>query len=176
MVAAKSSARFSMGCRTPRFASRSSLSHRVRCRKEVPVFGRPTCTTFTGAPPPGCAEAYRSSRAAYGIGAARASSFGRRRSRRSDEAWVDPRDDAVRRPAGLASRERHSSGHSHHHRRTTVIMVNTARQTDARTTERPTALDPPLPQYSLPRVLAVWAAAALPMGAMAWLVAPWLAR
>jgi uncharacterized protein len=55
-------------------------------------------------------------------------------------------------------------------------MVNTARQADARTTERPTALDPPLPQYSLPRVLAVWAAAALPMGAMAWLVAPWLAR
>lgn len=32
-----------------------------------------------------------------------------------------------------------------------------------------------LPQYSLVRVLAVWAAAALPMGLMAWVVAPRLA-
>jgi uncharacterized protein len=29
-------------------------------------------------------------------------------------------------------------------------------------------------QYSLAQILAVWAAAALPMGALAWLVAPWL--
>jgi len=33
----------------------------------------------------------------------------------------------------------------------------------------------PLPQYSLPTVLAVWAAAALPMGLLAWVVAPALA-
>jgi membrane protease YdiL (CAAX protease family) len=32
-----------------------------------------------------------------------------------------------------------------------------------------------LPQYSIPQILAVWAAAALPMGALAWLVAPVLA-
>jgi uncharacterized protein len=32
-----------------------------------------------------------------------------------------------------------------------------------------------IPQYSLLRILAVWAAAALPMGALAWLVAPALA-
>ncbi len=32
-----------------------------------------------------------------------------------------------------------------------------------------------IPQYGLPRVLGTWAAAALPMGALAWLVAPWLA-
>lgn len=32
-----------------------------------------------------------------------------------------------------------------------------------------------LPQYSLRRILGVWAAAALPMAALAWLVAPWLA-
>jgi membrane protease YdiL (CAAX protease family) len=31
-----------------------------------------------------------------------------------------------------------------------------------------------LPQYSLAQILAVWAAAALPMGVLAWLVAPWL--
>lgn len=31
------------------------------------------------------------------------------------------------------------------------------------------------PQYSLPRIVGTWAAAALPMGAMAWLVAPRLA-
>src|SRR5918994_6062631 len=29
-------------------------------------------------------------------------------------------------------------------------------------------------QYSLARILAVWAAAALPMGVLAWVVAPWL--
>lgn len=41
---------------------------------------------------------------------------------------------------------------------------------------RPGQPDPPaLPQYSLRRILATWAAAALPMGALAWLVAPWLA-
>lgn len=32
-----------------------------------------------------------------------------------------------------------------------------------------------LPQYSLARILGTWAAAALPMAALAWLVAPWLA-
>lgn len=32
-----------------------------------------------------------------------------------------------------------------------------------------------LPQYSLARILATWAAAALPMGVLAWVVAPWLA-
>src|SRR3954451_22565494 len=31
-----------------------------------------------------------------------------------------------------------------------------------------------LPQYSLAKVLAVWAAAAVPMGLLAWVVAPWL--
>jgi membrane protease YdiL (CAAX protease family) len=33
----------------------------------------------------------------------------------------------------------------------------------------------PIPQYSIPKILAIWAAAALPMGALAWLVAPALA-
>ena len=32
-----------------------------------------------------------------------------------------------------------------------------------------------LPQYSLARILGTWAAAALPMGFLAWVVAPWLA-
>src|SRR5215204_5512865 len=30
-------------------------------------------------------------------------------------------------------------------------------------------------QYSLAKILGVWAAAALPMGALAWVVAPWVA-
>jgi hypothetical protein len=30
-------------------------------------------------------------------------------------------------------------------------------------------------QYSLLKILAVWAAAAVPMGLLAWVVAPWLA-
>jgi hypothetical protein len=29
-------------------------------------------------------------------------------------------------------------------------------------------------QYSLAEILAVWAAAAIPMGVLAWVVAPWL--
>lgn len=33
----------------------------------------------------------------------------------------------------------------------------------------------PIPQYSLGRMLGVWAAAALPMAGLAWVVAPWLA-
>jgi membrane protease YdiL (CAAX protease family) len=33
----------------------------------------------------------------------------------------------------------------------------------------------PVPQYSLTQILGVWAAAALPMAALAWVVAPWLA-
>jgi membrane protease YdiL (CAAX protease family) len=32
-----------------------------------------------------------------------------------------------------------------------------------------------IPQYSLARILAVWAGAALPMAALAWVVAPWVA-
>lgn len=42
--------------------------------------------------------------------------------------------------------------------------------TDARPQEPPA-----LPQYSRLRILAVWAVAALPMAALAWIVAPWLA-
>ena len=40
---------------------------------------------------------------------------------------------------------------------------------------RPSAPDVVIPQYTRPAVLAVWAAAALPMGALAWLAAPRLA-
>ncbi|SDS82974.1 CAAX protease self-immunity [Friedmanniella luteola] len=44
-------------------------------------------------------------------------------------------------------------------------------------TDRPTPGDPtPLPQYSPTRILATWASAALPMAAMAWIVAPLLAH
>ena len=31
-------------------------------------------------------------------------------------------------------------------------------------------------QYSLAQILAVWAAAAVPMGVLAWIVAPWLSH
>jgi membrane protease YdiL (CAAX protease family) len=43
------------------------------------------------------------------------------------------------------------------------------RQTASRWTDRSQ-----LPQYSLTQILAIWAAAALPMGLLAWIVAPWL--
>ena len=33
----------------------------------------------------------------------------------------------------------------------------------------------PIPQYSRRRILGTWAAAALPMAVLAWIVAPWLA-
>jgi membrane protease YdiL (CAAX protease family) len=40
----------------------------------------------------------------------------------------------------------------------------------------PTPIDrPELPQYSLGKIAAVWAAAALPMAFLAWVIAPWLA-
>lgn len=54
-------------------------------------------------------------------------------------------------------------------------MTHTLR-TDARA-GRPPSPDgiPSLPQYSLKQILGTWAAAALPMGALAWLIAPWLA-
>jgi membrane protease YdiL (CAAX protease family) len=50
--------------------------------------------------------------------------------------------------------------------------------TDSTVTAEPlTALEAEqLPQYSLARVLGTWASAALPMAALAWVVAPWLAR
>ena len=44
-----------------------------------------------------------------------------------------------------------------------------AQPTAARSTDRAE-----LPQYSLRQILAIWAAAALPMGLLAWVVAPWL--
>jgi membrane protease YdiL (CAAX protease family) len=55
-------------------------------------------------------------------------------------------------------------------------MTDTFRTTtsDARPS-RPATETPALPQYSLRRILATWAAAALPMAALAWLFAPWLA-
>jgi membrane protease YdiL (CAAX protease family) len=55
-------------------------------------------------------------------------------------------------------------------------MTDAVRTTtsDARPS-RPATETPALPQYSLRRILATWAAAALPMAALAWLFAPWLA-
>jgi membrane protease YdiL (CAAX protease family) len=54
-------------------------------------------------------------------------------------------------------------------------MTDTAHD-PATTVEQHAELEPPpLPQYSLGRVIGTWAAAALPMAALAWLVAPWLA-
>jgi uncharacterized protein len=44
-----------------------------------------------------------------------------------------------------------------------------AQPTAARSTNRTD-----LPQYSLRQILAIWAAAAVPMGLLAWIVAPWL--
>jgi membrane protease YdiL (CAAX protease family) len=47
----------------------------------------------------------------------------------------------------------------------------------AAVSERGTPSSPspqPVPQYSLTRILAVWTAAAVPMGVLAWIVTPWL--
>jgi len=54
-------------------------------------------------------------------------------------------------------------------------MTNTAGKTASTPTVRPTQKEPrQLPQWSLRRVLGTWAAAALPMAALSWVVAPWL--
>jgi uncharacterized protein len=57
-------------------------------------------------------------------------------------------------------------------------MTDASRTTEHnRPVEQFTALDPvEMPQYSLPRILATWAAAALPMAALTWVVAPRLAQ
>ncbi len=47
--------------------------------------------------------------------------------------------------------------------------------TDLRTTPR-AELPTQVRQYTLPRILGTWAMAALPMAAMAWVIAPWLAH
>ncbi len=55
-------------------------------------------------------------------------------------------------------------------------MTDTVRTTTSGARpSRPATETPALPQYSLRRILATWAAAALPMAALAWLFAPWLA-
>jgi membrane protease YdiL (CAAX protease family) len=43
-------------------------------------------------------------------------------------------------------------------------------------TQAPAPTDAALPQYSRRKIAAVWAAAALPMGALSWIVAPWLSH
>jgi uncharacterized protein len=55
-------------------------------------------------------------------------------------------------------------------------MTNTAaKAASTPTVEQPTGQEPrQLPQWSLPRILGTWAAAALPMAALSWVVAPGL--
>jgi membrane protease YdiL (CAAX protease family) len=56
-------------------------------------------------------------------------------------------------------------------------MAHTTPSSVEATTYRPTPGGfTSLPQYRLPRILAIWASAALPMAALAWLVAPLLAH
>ena len=57
-------------------------------------------------------------------------------------------------------------------------MTNTATSPAGPLTaeQPPTAQIPELPQYSLRRIIGTWAAAALPMGVLAWVVAPWMAN
>jgi uncharacterized protein len=55
-----------------------------------------------------------------------------------------------------------------------VAARERAPQTVAHSREPASAPDAEVRQYSLAQILAVWAAAALPMGILAWVVAPWL--
>jgi uncharacterized protein len=55
-----------------------------------------------------------------------------------------------------------------------LTTITAPRPTAERTAATP--IDrPELPQYSLRKIAAIWAAAALPMGFLAWVLAPWLA-
>jgi len=56
-----------------------------------------------------------------------------------------------------------------------AIVSTTGTATSTRIRRRQTADAVAIPQYGIGRILAVWAAAALPMAALAWLVAPALA-
>lgn len=55
-----------------------------------------------------------------------------------------------------------------------VAARERAPKTAAHSREQASAPDAEVRQYSLAQILAVWAAAALPMGVLAWVVAPWL--
>ena len=56
-------------------------------------------------------------------------------------------------------------------------MARTTPSSVEATTSRPTHGDLTLlPQYRLPRILATWASAALPMAALFWGIGPLLAR
>ena len=56
-------------------------------------------------------------------------------------------------------------------------QANSGTPPQPRPSRRGDGPEPPgLPQYSLPRILGTWAAAALPMGVLAWVAAPWLAH
>jgi membrane protease YdiL (CAAX protease family) len=54
-------------------------------------------------------------------------------------------------------------------------MTSTTLPRPAARTAAKSVTEPDLPQYSLGRIAAVWAAAALPMGILSWIVAPLLA-
>ena len=55
------------------------------------------------------------------------------------------------------------------------ITTHSARPASATASEGPASAARPLRQYTRPQVLGIWAAAALPMAALAWLVPPWVA-
>src|SRR3954454_22277240 len=59
---------------------------------------------------------------------------------------------------------------------TSITRVTTGTRDTAVGTAPTDAAMPAVPQYSLSRILGTWALAALPMGALAWLVAPLLAH
>jgi membrane protease YdiL (CAAX protease family) len=56
-----------------------------------------------------------------------------------------------------------------------VTTIAAPRPTAERTAATPTDHGPPLPQNSLRQIAAIWAAAALPMAFLAWVLSPWLA-
>jgi uncharacterized protein len=55
-------------------------------------------------------------------------------------------------------------------------MFDTAEESRAARTAEPATDRPELPQYSLRQILGVWAAVTIPMGALAWIVTPWLSH
>jgi membrane protease YdiL (CAAX protease family) len=53
------------------------------------------------------------------------------------------------------------------------VETERERRPDESAAERAMARDAAVPQYSRRQILGIWAAAAAPMGALAWIVAPW---
>ena len=91
-------------------------------------------------------------------------------SRRSGEGRVHLHDDAPQASGDLASKERRYEEGKPMDQKLTAQTLTT------RAEVAPGLRDRELPQYSIRQIFGVWAAVTVPMGILAWVVAPWMSH